>query len=195
METQPLVPQPYASISRRIMALLLDGLVLALPAAIASHMIPGVGGAIVWFFYSPVLESSELRATLGKYWMGIQVVGLDGRRISFKTSIIRNFLKVFSSILLFIGYLVALFSDKKQTLHDLVAETLVVYGRNELPIFEIWLNHVRSLFGYGPATSSTTGRSSSADKVSELERLQSLREKGALSEEEFQAEKRRVLGM
>src|SRR5690606_2364027 len=95
---------------RRVLAYLLDALILAVPAAILGNVVPVLGGIVAWFFYAPVLEASELRATLGKYLVGIQVTDLSGRRISLRASVVRNILKVVSAILLFIGFIVALFS-------------------------------------------------------------------------------------
>jgi uncharacterized RDD family membrane protein YckC len=177
----------YASLGRRFVALFLDGLVLAIPAAFATHVLPFIGGFIVFLFYGPVFESSVLRATPGKYWMGIQVVDIQGRRISFASALIRNLIKVFSSAILFIGYIVALFSNRKQALHDMLADTVVVYGRGTHPVGEAWLESARDLFG-------TKVFKNSGDAISQIERLQSLREKGAISDEEFEREKKRILG-
>ena len=176
----------YASLGSRLVAFFLDCLVLAIPCAIASHVIPFVGGLVILFFYAPVLECSQMRATLGKYWMGIQVTDLQGRRISFQSALIRNLVKLFSTGILFLGCLVAFFTSKKQTLHDLLADTVVVYGRDEQPIATAWENSVRGIFG-----GEVFQRPS--DTISKLERLQRLREKGTITEEEFQAEKRKIM--
>lgn len=176
----------YASFRRRFLAVLLDTLVLALPAAIAANLIPVLGGVLVWFLYFPVLEASEIRATLGKHLMGIQVVDLQGRRLSFRAALMRNFLKLASSVLLFVGHFFALFTERKQALHDSLADSLVVYGRSERSIPDAWGEAIRSLFG--------EVKGAEAARLSELERLQALREKGAITEEEFQAEKARILG-
>lgn len=179
---------PYASIFRRAMALFLDTLVAGLIATLAAHALPVLGGVLAWFFYFPVLDSSALRGTLGKYWMGIQVVDLEQRRISFRAALLRNIVKIFSSALLCLGYLLALFTNRKQTLHDLAADTVVVYGRATQPVGRAWMDSVRSLFG--ALDSGTSG----ADALSRLERLHNLKEKGALSEREFESEKSRILG-
>jgi uncharacterized RDD family membrane protein YckC len=182
----------YASLGRRILALILDSLILCIPLAIGAHVIPVLGAAIVWFFYAPILESSEIRATLGKHLCGIQVTDLSGRRLSFRASLIRNLLKVVSGILLCIGFFFALFSHKKQALHDMLADSIVVYGRNDSSILDSWTTNVKSVFhsdsgNVGPAPLKQDSR------LSELERLQILREKGTLTEEEFQDAKRKIL--
>lgn len=188
METQ--LSAPLAPIGRRLLALILDGLVLAIPCAVASHVLPFAGGVVVWALYAPALESSPLQATLGKIWLDMRVVGLNGSRISFKTALIRNLAKIFSGALVGVGYLMALFSSRRQSLHDLVADTLVVNGVNRAPVFDTWVESIRELFNseFKSATHSTESA------VTQLERLQALREKGALSEEEFLAQKRKILG-
>lgn len=185
----------YASLGRRFVALLLDGLILLIPCAIGGNLIPVLGGIIVWFFYAPVLEASALRATIGKHLMGVQVVDSMGRRISLKAAVIRNALKFVSTAMLFAGFIMALFTRKKQGLHDLLAETYVVYGRNEMPIGEAWVNSAREVFNFPPLQSEESHPSAASDAISQLERLQALREKGAITEEEFQEQKRRILGV
>jgi uncharacterized RDD family membrane protein YckC len=76
--------------------------------------------------YFTLLESSRLQATFGKLLMGIKVVDLSGKRISFAGATGRFFAKILSGQVLLIGYFMAAFSERKQTLHDLLAGTLVV---------------------------------------------------------------------
>ena len=172
----------YSSIGRRTVAQLLDGLILIIPCTIANHVLPLLGAVAVWFFYAPLLESSEIRATLGKHMMGIQVTDLDGRRASLKAAIVRNIMKAVSSALLFLGHFFAFFSRKKQTLHDMLAETVVVYGRSDQSMADAWMQACRDMFNR-----------TSDHSISALERLEALREKGALTQEEFEAAKRKIL--
>jgi uncharacterized RDD family membrane protein YckC len=88
--------------SRRLGALLIDGFILGVMSFFAEHMVPWLGSLIIWFLYAPILESSEIRATLGKHLMGIQVVDLNGYRISFRSAVIRNLMKIVSGAILFI---------------------------------------------------------------------------------------------
>ena len=76
--------------------------------------------------YFTLLESSRLQATFGKLLLGIKIVDLSGKRISFARATGRFFAKALSGQVLLIGYLMAAFSERKQTLHDLLAGTLVV---------------------------------------------------------------------
>jgi uncharacterized RDD family membrane protein YckC len=54
------------------------------------------------------------------------VTGIDGGRISFARATGRHFAKYISAFLLGIGFIMAAFTAKKQALHDMIAETLVV---------------------------------------------------------------------
>jgi uncharacterized RDD family membrane protein YckC len=80
---------------------------------------------IHWLYYS-LLESSAWQGTLGKKALGLEVTDLDGNRISFGRATGRFFAKIISSIILFIGYIMAGFTEKKQALHDILAGTLVI---------------------------------------------------------------------
>ncbi len=181
-----------ASISRRFGAVALDALILTPFIWIFNSIIPALGGALVWFLYAPFLESSALRATIGKKLMGIQVGGLDGRRISFRTAMIRALMKLISSMLMFIPHLVAFFTERKQAAHDLIADTVVVYGRAEIPVVDAWVDSAREVFRSDSAPRSGVGMSSEL-RLTELERLQSLYERGALTRDEFEAQKKRIL--
>jgi uncharacterized RDD family membrane protein YckC len=184
----------YASLSRRFGAWILDGLILCVIGGIAAQVIPVLGGIAVWFFYAPILESSAIRATLGKHLMGIQVADLAGRRISFRASLIRNVMKLVSTAILFIGYVFALFSSRKQTLHDLLADTTVVYGRSEASIADAWVDETKALFRAGETVASAGGASSSEGSVADqLERLQALRDRGTITADEFEAAKKKIL--
>lgn len=77
-----------------------------------------------WIYFS-VSESSPWRATVGKKVLGLEVVDLAGRRLSFARASARFFAKILSSMTLLIGFLMAGFTEKKQALHDLIAGCLV----------------------------------------------------------------------
>lgn len=175
----------YASISRRFGAVFLDFLILLLPGLVLGSILPFVGGLLIWFFYAPFLESSVVRATIGKKLMGIQVTDLSGGRLSFRAAMIRSLMKLISSVLFFLPHLLALFTERRQALHDLVAESVVVYGRAEVPVVDAWTEMVKEVFRSSPQPE--------AGRLSELERLQSLFERGALNKEEFDREKEKIL--
>jgi len=80
---------------------------------------------VKWLYYS-LLESSAWQATLGKKALGLQVTDLEGHRIGFARATGRYFAKIVSSMILWIGWIMAGFTEKKQALHDMIAGTLVI---------------------------------------------------------------------
>jgi uncharacterized RDD family membrane protein YckC len=78
-----------------------------------------------WLYWA-LLESSPWQATLGKKLLGLAVTDLAGRRISFARATGRYFGKIISGLIVFIGFAMAGFTEKKQALHDMIAGCLVV---------------------------------------------------------------------
>ena len=78
-----------------------------------------------WLYYA-LMESSSRQGTLGKMALRIIVTDLDGKRISFGKASGRYFGKIISGIILYIGFIMIAFTEKKQGLHDMLASTLVV---------------------------------------------------------------------
>ena len=79
-----------------------------------------------WLDYA-WMESSEKQATLGKLWLGLIVTDTEGRRITFGRASGRFFAKMITGLIPFgIGYIMAGFTEKKQALHDMIANCLVV---------------------------------------------------------------------
>jgi uncharacterized RDD family membrane protein YckC len=73
------------------------------------------------------MESSEKQATIGKMALGIQVIDASTLgRVSFGKATVRHFGKILSGLILLIGYLMMLWDDRSQTLHDKLAGTLIV---------------------------------------------------------------------
>ncbi|UYV15328.1 RDD family protein [Porphyrobacter sp. ULC335] len=86
-------------------------------------------GLIVGIAYFVGFESSAYQATPGKMALGLIVVDTDGRRISPARAFGRYFAKILSGLILLIGYIMVGFTERKQGLHDMIAGTLVVYGK------------------------------------------------------------------
>jgi len=57
---------------------------------------------------------------------GIKVTDMNGNRLSLGRASARHFAKYLSGIICSIGYLVALFTERKQALHDLIVGTVVL---------------------------------------------------------------------
>jgi uncharacterized RDD family membrane protein YckC len=126
----------YATFGQRVLALLIDSFLLFVYMlffvfVFLSDSYNSEGSASLWGFifglaYKAGMESSTIQGTLGKKAMGIKVVDLQGNRISFLRSLGRFFGTYLSGIILCIGYLMPLFTEKRQTLHDMIASTIVV---------------------------------------------------------------------
>ncbi|MEO8024896.1 MAG: RDD family protein [Bryobacteraceae bacterium] len=85
--------------------------------------------AATWLYHA-MLESGERQGTIGKRVMGLIVTDVKGNRISFARASGRWVCGVLiTSQTMLIGYLMMLFTEKKQTLHDLLAETVVLSGK------------------------------------------------------------------
>jgi uncharacterized RDD family membrane protein YckC len=96
---------------------------------IGLHLLGGGVTALLLIFgswlYEAFMESSSYQATLGKMIFGMKVTDLNGNRISFERATGRHFAKWLSAMILFIGYIMVGFTERKQGLHDLLAGTLV----------------------------------------------------------------------
>ncbi len=95
-----------------------------------SRFLAGMLTVVLWlttdWYYNARMVSGEMQATLGKRCMGLKVTTLDGDRISFGQASGRHFAKFLSTFALFVGFLIAPFTRRKQALHDMVAGTLVI---------------------------------------------------------------------
>src|SRR5690606_14242409 len=80
-----------------------------------------LGACYYGFFYA-----SANQATPGKMAIGIKVVRADGEGCSFWRGVGRYFATLLSGLLLCIGYLMVAFTERKQALHDMVCDTVVV---------------------------------------------------------------------
>lgn len=132
----------YAGFFRRALAFIIDYILFfVVMSFLAPLMVGGITfqsvdrGDTDWFMwfmlalvclYSAAMESSPLQATVGKLVMGIQVTSMDGKRISFVNALARAGVKILSVIFLFIGCIVAAFTEKRQALHDFPTGSLVV---------------------------------------------------------------------
>jgi uncharacterized RDD family membrane protein YckC len=78
-----------------------------------------------WLYFA-LQESSAAQATLGKRLLGLQVTDRVGGRIGFGRATGRYFGKLISALALYIGFMMAGWTQRKQALHDMMADTLVV---------------------------------------------------------------------
>jgi uncharacterized RDD family membrane protein YckC len=76
--------------------------------------------------YFVLLESSALRGTVGKHMLGLWVTDLNGRRIRPGRAAKRYLGRLVSAMPVWYGFAMAGLTSRKQTLHDVLAGTLVV---------------------------------------------------------------------
>ena len=131
------LPAPYAGFWRRAGGFIIDDLLvtvaLLVVMAITTRAMKGGMNLVIfplycvaaWLYYA-WMESSALQATVGKLAVGVKVTDEYGRRIGFGRATGRLFAHAVSGIALGIGYAMAVFTRRRQTLHDLIAGTLVV---------------------------------------------------------------------
>jgi len=81
---------------------------------------------VMGWLYFALMESSKNQATFGKIALGLKVTDLEGNRISFARATGRYFGKIISGMIMYIGYILAGLTEKKQALHDLMAACLVI---------------------------------------------------------------------
>jgi uncharacterized RDD family membrane protein YckC len=81
---------------------------------------------VTWLYYA-LMESSAKQGTIGKIAIGLIVVDASGQRVSFGRASGRFFARIITGLIpLFIGYIMAGFTEKKQALHDILAGCLVL---------------------------------------------------------------------
>ena len=81
---------------------------------------------VVSLIYFSFLISTSLSSTLGQFMLKMKVVDKDENSISFLRSVGRYFATYLSFITLFLGLVMACYSQSRQTLHDVICKTYVV---------------------------------------------------------------------
>jgi len=130
----------YAGFWKRLLASFIDGLLVDIPLVppyILFFMCPRIEYLVILFvlglvlpwLYFAIMESSSHQATLGKMALGIMVTDTQGRRIPFARATGRDFGKIVSGLILYIGHIMIAFTERKQGLHDIMAGCLVVVKR------------------------------------------------------------------
>ncbi|AZZ38196.1 hypothetical protein CIK05_15770 [Bdellovibrio sp. qaytius] len=200
----------YAGFWRRFVALFIDALIMLIPAWILGTLIPYAGGIVLGVLYKPVFEASPLMGTPGKAMMGMIVVSETGQRLTIKQAYIRYFCSILSGFVLGIGYFMNLFTAKRQTLHDMIAESVVInQAAPDLNYFQVWLAEAKVIFNRlsGDAkdvsnaastvssvnTAPTSVSAQAADVSKAIDELHKLYQSGALSEVEYSAKKQELL--
>jgi uncharacterized RDD family membrane protein YckC len=122
----------YAGFGRRLLAVILDSIILSIPAAglgfATSFGRSGGSGSniLLTILYEGLLIALWNGQTIGKLAMGIRVVTADGAPVPVGLSFARAAMKIVSAVALGLGFLWMLWDPNKQTWHDKVAKTYVV---------------------------------------------------------------------
>lgn len=134
----------YAGFWKRAAATIIDGFILSLVVGLCGELFGVIlsdlagGGELATAIttslstlalnalYFAWFHSTFNYATPGKMAIGIKVVRSHGEPISFLRALARFFATILSTLTLFIGYLMAAFTARKQSLHDIICDTVVV---------------------------------------------------------------------
>lgn len=138
----------YAGFWRRLVAKIIDVIIVQLPFQVLILFLQDVVGLnnpdteftpllIVFFFAAwlvPLAANftynayflSTSGATLGKKVVRIRVIRPDGETLTFARGIGRTAAEIISGIICYIGYIMCVFDERKRTLHDHMADTIVV---------------------------------------------------------------------
>ncbi len=143
----------YGGFWLRLIAAILDGLILYAGSMFVVALVSAAAGApfavlagwdfawggyaglhVLMFFvnisvawlYASLFQSSRLQASPGMLALGLHVTALDGARIGFGRATGRFFASYLSAMILFFGYFMIGWTQRKQGLHDMIAGTLVV---------------------------------------------------------------------
>ncbi|GIP21411.1 RDD family protein [Paenibacillus sp. J22TS3] len=145
---------PYAGFWRRVAASQIDYFVVFLPLILIFNYFKSTPSPVApfsylyehqpasttasWFnpydlilsavltLYEALMISSSMQGTLGKMVMSIKITDTKGQRISFLRALARTFSTPLSLLTLGIGLLLCIWTSKKQTLHDIVADTVAI---------------------------------------------------------------------
>ncbi|RJQ38382.1 RDD family protein [Candidatus Microgenomates bacterium] len=131
----------YAGFWLRFKASLIDGLIIVpivfvfsgyyvfQEQTVQNVIVSEVEGLIATIFmtaYYIIMYAEYNGQTLGKRIAGIKVIMEDGSKITYGKAFLRTITGYTSAAVLFLGYLWVIWSKKKQTWHDKIAQTVVV---------------------------------------------------------------------
>lgn len=95
---------------------------------------------IMWFVLIPLMQSSFLQASFGEMLLNIKIADIYGKQISFLRALYRNCILFFCPW----GAITWFFTPKKQCLHDLLSDVVVLNNRNYSPnLYKMPLKKIR----------------------------------------------------
>ena len=107
-----------ASFLSRLLARIIDTIIIFIPAAIIPLIPP-------WLYWA-IMQSGDSNATVGQQALGIKIVDVNGGEVTFGKTTGKFFGNFLNLLTFFIGYFMFFFTEKNQCLHDLVSGCLVV---------------------------------------------------------------------
>ncbi|RFU62242.1 RDD family protein [Bacillus sp. V59.32b] len=126
---------------RRLLALILDGIIIAIPFGVISYLITGNWNrnddtfeSVVNFVYALIIPIIWHGYTVGKKIMGVRIAKENGEKLGFGTMLMRTFVAAlvyvfsFGIALIVSAFMVGLRKDKR-ALHDLMAGTYVTFDK------------------------------------------------------------------
>jgi uncharacterized RDD family membrane protein YckC len=124
----------YAGFWIRLLAFIIDVLILSIPYAVIEVMLEGTGAQLllrllIGALYNVGFWVVNDGATPGKMVMGIRVVMVNGGSIDAGPALLRWIGYYVSAIIFFIGYIMIAFTREKRGLHDYMAGTVVIKTR------------------------------------------------------------------
>jgi len=152
------LPMPYATFWRRLGAYVLDlgiflvgTVVVVAVMALVIDSLPKKGGDGLFivllillspfvfdWLYDAMMLSSRCQATLGMLGLGIFATDQKGDRLHFTRATVRHFGKVLSYISIGTGFFIQPFTQKRQTLHDLIVGSVVLVRPNKKKV-QSWI--------------------------------------------------------
>ena len=117
-------------------SLVIFGAALGEGAGVGMFLLVFILASIATILYKPIMEASEYQGTVGKYALGMKVVDQNGQRITMTSSFLRTILYIIGAqgFLLCLGVVMIGFTEYKQGLHDILANTYVVTTHWEGPV-------------------------------------------------------------
>lgn len=129
----------YAGFWIRYVAYVIDGIILIIPNLVSFSIPQLIFSPPISAFVGPLLRivvtftyfvwlTHKYGATLGKKLVGITVKNDNFQSLSLGKVFVRETIgKILSCLILYIGYIMAAFTKRKQSLHDKLAGSVVIY--------------------------------------------------------------------
>ncbi len=129
--TQSLVEYPLAGFARRLGAVAIDAVLLAVSAALLDF--EGAQAGVLVLAY-PVVLWGWKATTIGGIICHLRVTRVDGAPLKFSDSLVRGLSCIVSAVPAGLGWFWVIWDPKKQAWHDKIAGTYVVQVPSNLPL-------------------------------------------------------------